>query len=621
MKTRFFIIMGVSGCGKTSVGKSLAHKLGWDFYDADEFHSPVNITKMANGIPLTDDDRIPWLASLQAKISTCIKEGRPGVLACSALKDSYRQALLENNPDIQIVYLKGSFDLIWSRMSARAGHYMQPSMLQSQFDSLEEPGNAIIVDIGLSVDKIVENIMANMKKNYQVGILGLGVMGRSLAINMHRNGLRVIGFDPSPKLPAEFPIMVADSVDDLVTALELPRIILIMVPAGESVDSAICSIKPFVQKGDIVIDGGNSHFTDTERRIIAFQAGGISYIGMGVSGGESGALFGPCLMPGGNESGWNNIRPILETIAAKTRDGKPCVDWMGKGGTGHYIKMVHNGIEYADMQLIAEIYDLLHRGLEITNLEIAQIFKKWNEGECYSYLLEITSTILRRKEGEQDLVDLILDKAAQKGTGKWTSQNSFDLGAPIPTINAAVESRFISILKTERMLASTNLGDTIKFEGNKERLVKAAEKALNASKIATYSQGFSMLRSASEEYGWGLNMENIARIWRGGCIICSGMMDEIHLAFKQDPDITNLMMVPFFHGKIMAQEKAWRKTIQVAVGLGVPMPAISASLSYFDSYRSKCLPANLTQAQRDYFGAHKYHRIDLEGEFHTDWER
>lgn len=456
--------------------------------------------------------------------------------------------------------------------------------------------------------------------SYQIGLLGLGVMGRSLAMNLHRNGIPVIGFDPFPKIPADFPVTLAASAAELVSALESPRVILLMVPAGEPVDVAINSLKAHLQKGDIVIDGGNSFFADTERRVKSLEVDGISFIGMGVSGGESGALWGPSLMPGGGEAAWARLQPILSTIAAKTPDGTPCVGWMGRGGAGHYVKMVHNGIEYGDMQLIAEIYDLLHRGAGFSNAELAEVFSEWNEYDLKSYLIEITANILWMKEDDADLVDLILDEAAQKGTGKWTSQNAFDVGAPIPTINAAVESRILSSLKAERVAADRVLGGTSRFTGDRDRLVDLAEQALYACKVTSYAQGFAMLRLASAEYGWGLDFAAIARVWRAGCIIRAEVLEDVTAAFVREPDLPNLLLDPVFSAALRERQAAWREVAQTAIGLGIPMLATTASLAYFDAYRSAVLPANLTQAQRDYFGAHTYRRVDKEGNFHTQWD-
>lgn len=461
-----------------------------------------------------------------------------------------------------------------------------------------------------------------MGTKYALGILGLGVMGRSLAQNFARNGYPPVGFDLAPRLPDDFDVAVASSLEELVRALTPPRTIFLMVPAGAPVDAAIASLKPYLQRGDLIIDGGNSYFADTERRVKELEQQGLHFIGMGVSGGESGALWGPSMMPGGSQAAWPRVQPMFQAIAAKAEDGEACVGWMGSGSAGHYVKMVHNGIEYGDMQLIAEIYDLLHRGAGISNLELADIFAQWNQRELRSYLIEITAQILRRMDDEtgQPLVDLILDEAAQKGTGKWTSQTALDTGAPIPTINAAVESRLLSALKAERVIAARVLGSAGRFTGDKEALTAAAEQALYASKITSYAQGLSLLKMASREYHWELQLSQIVPVWRAGCIIRASLLSDITNAYRRDPALPNLLLDGVFTEAVMRRQAAWREVVQTAVGLGIPMLATCASLAYFDAYRSERLPANLTQAQRDYFGAHTYRRIDREGVFHTNWE-
>ncbi len=461
-----------------------------------------------------------------------------------------------------------------------------------------------------------------MAKKYALGILGLGVMGRSLAKNFARNGFEPIGYDISPKLAEDFTLTATNNLGDLVEQLEIPRIVLLMVPAGKPVDDAIAALKPYLEAGDIIIDGGNSFFKDTNLRVEELTAQGFRFVGMGVSGGEQGALIGPSLMPGGEEGVWERLQPMLEAISAKTKSGEPCVTWIGRGGAGHFVKMVHNGIEYGDMQLIAEAYDLMHRGAGLSNQECSQIFGEWNERELSSYLIEITADILNRKDEEtgNDLVDMILDEASQKGTGKWTSQNALDIGSPIPTINAAVESRLISALKSERVTASKELGSARVFTGDKTHLIKIVEDALFASKVTSYAQGISLIIDASKEYNWGLRLGEIVRVWRAGCIIRAELLNDIAIAFDRDPGLKNLMVDPFFKQAILERETSWREVVQIAVGLGIPMLATSASLAYFDAYRSEVLPANLTQAQRDYFGAHTYHRIDRKGVFHTQWE-
>jgi 6-phosphogluconate dehydrogenase len=460
----------------------------------------------------------------------------------------------------------------------------------------------------------------------KIGILGLGVMGRSLALNFERNGYSVAGYDVNPRFDKSLfrdkNIKLFDSVEELIVAIDKPRCILIMVPAGKPVDKAILSIKPYLEKDDIIIDGGNTYFMDTERRIKALEQDGLRFIGMGVSGGENGALWGPSLMPGGTESAWEQVKPMLESISAKADDEVPCVAWIGKGGAGHYVKMVHNGIEYGDMQLIAEIYDLLHRGVGISNGELAQIFDGWNMGGLQSYLIEITSIILRRLDEEtgESLVNLILDEAAQKGTGRWASQNSLDIGALVPTIHAAVEMRLLSNLKSERIMANKFFGgDVLSFSGNKEQLIHSAERALYISKLTSYAQGFALLRSASEEYGFDFNFADIARTWRSGCIIRASLLDDIVRAFESESELPNLLLSDVFREVALNYQPAWREVTKTAIDLGIPMMATTASLAYFDAYRSARLPANLIQAQRDFFGAHTYQRIDKKGAFHTKW--
>lgn len=467
---------------------------------------------------------------------------------------------------------------------------------------------------------------------YSIGIIGMGVMGHNLALNMERNGFPVAGYDlDSAKVQAFLRsegagknIIGVDSPAALMSVLEKPRRVLMMVPAGPAVDSAIQHLKPHMEPGDILIDGGNTFFADTERRNKELASEGFNYVGMGVSGGEEGALWGPSLMPGGQKEAWEALAPNLKSIAAKAEDGQPCVDYIGPRGAGHYVKMVHNGIEYGDMQLIAEVYDVLHRGLGLNASELHQIFAEWNESELKSYLIQITADIFTKYDPETDsaVVDLILDEAQQKGTGKWTSQNALDIGAPTPTINAAVESRIVSALKSQRVLASTKIkGPKLVFRGNREKLIRAAKDALFASKITSYAQGLGLLKIASDEYKYDLKMGNIARIWRAGCIIRASLLGDITNAFTKSPNLVNLLLDDSFRVAVERRQAAWRYFVKTAVGMGVPVLATCASLAYFDAYRTARLPANLTQAQRDYFGAHTYRRIDKEGVFHTEWSR
>jgi 6-phosphogluconate dehydrogenase len=463
-----------------------------------------------------------------------------------------------------------------------------------------------------------------------IGVVGLGVMGRNLVLNIERNGFPVAVFNQTQSKMHAFldgdargkNITGSDSYATLIGLLEKPRRVLLMVTAGEPVDRVIQQIKPLLEAGDILIDGGNSYFQDTERRSVALTGEGLHFVGMGVSGGEEGALWGPAIMPGGTAEAWEALAPVLRKIAAKAEDGEPCVAHMGPRGAGHYVKTVHNGIEYADMQLIAEIYDLLTRGAGLAPAELAEVFEEWNQGELRSYLIEITAAILKRKDLEsgKPLVEVILDEAQQKGTGKWTSQNAFDIGAPIPTINAAVESRILSGLKVERSAAAKVIrGPQAAYSGSRAELIAAARAALYAGKITAYAQGMSLLRTASREYQYNLDLAEIARIWRAGCIIRASLLGDITNAFRRDPGLTNLLLDPAFREAVESRQAAWRGVVQTAVGLGIPVLALSSALAYFDAYRSERLPANLTQAQRDYFGAHTYRRVDKDGVFHTDW--
>ncbi|HAE60265.1 MAG TPA: phosphogluconate dehydrogenase (NADP(+)-dependent, decarboxylating) [Anaerolineae bacterium] len=468
------------------------------------------------------------------------------------------------------------------------------------------------------------------------GVMGLGVMGKMLALNMERNGFRVAGYDLDLEKVRAFSaesatknLIACETLEAFLSTLELPRRILMMVPAGKPVDGAIASIKPHLAKGDLLIDGGNTYFPDTERRSKELEAAGIIYIGTGVSGGEQGALWGPSIMPGGQPEAWELVKPIFEAIAAKVgavpgvSPGEPCVAYMGPRGAGHYVKMVHNGIEYGDMQLIAEAYDILHRGLGLSNAELGEVFGEWNRGELESYLIEITADIFAKNDPETGaaVVDLILDEAAQKGTGKWTSQNALDLGAPIPTINAAVESRIISAYKEERVAASQVLtGPEPRIAGDPQAIISAVRDALFAAKICSYAQGFGLLRMASKEYDYNLNYGEIAKIWRGGCIIRARFLNDIRAAFARTPDLANLMVDVEFAKMMNTRQASLRKVVALAAESGIPALAFSSALAYYDAYRSARLPANLTQAQRDYFGAHTYRRVDREGSFHTEWQ-
>jgi len=467
-----------------------------------------------------------------------------------------------------------------------------------------------------------------MEKRH-LGIIGLGVMGKNLGLNAHSKGFSVAGFDldtaKAEKVGQESQgsIATARTWQDFVDMLETPRRIWMMVPAGQPVDSVIETLKPYLTPEDILIDGGNSYFKDTERRARDLAASGLRFFGMGVSGGEEGALHGPSLMPGGFEDSYRHLEPLLTSMAAKTSDG-PCCAYLGPGGAGHYVKMVHNGIEYGIMQTICEAYDILKNVLALAGTEIRDVFAEWNSGDLGSFLLEISIVVLGKIDPEthQPLVDLVLDTAEQKGTGKWTAQDALDLGAAAPTLTAAVIARILSGAKEERVAASEVLrGPSKKFSGDKNGFVSKLRDAYRMTVIGCYAQGFAQLRVASQEYKYNLKFDEIARIWKGGCIIRAKLLDPIRAAFQSQPDLKNLMVAPYFRKLLNKTAGSVRRVVKVASELGTPIPAFSNTLAYFDGYRSKRLPANLLQAQRDYFGAHTYRRIDKDGKFHTEWDK
>ena len=465
-----------------------------------------------------------------------------------------------------------------------------------------------------------------------IGLIGLAVMGENLVLNMANHGFTVAVYNRTTARVDDFiggraqgkSIIGTHSPEELLAQLKRPRRVMLMVQAGAAVDRVIESMLPLLQEGDILIDGGNSNYQDTVRRTRELTAKGLLYIGTGVSGGEEGALTGPSIMPGGNPAAWPHVKHIFQAIAAKVDDGSPCCDWVGEDGAGHYVKMVHNGIEYGDMQMIAESYALLRQVLGIEPQAMSEIFKNWNAGELDSYLIEITGDILAKTDEEtgRPMVDLILDTAGQKGTGKWTGIDSLQLGAPVTAITEAVFARALSFLKDERVAAAKVLkGPDATFDGDREAFVEDVRQALYAAKICSYAQGYQLLHLAAVEYGWDLNYGSIALMWRGGCIIRAQFLGRIKEAFDADPTLANLLLAPYFSEQIENAQAAWRRIVATAVTLGVPVPTFSSALAYYDGYRSERLPANLLQAQRDYFGAHTYERIDKpRGEFfHTNW--
>jgi 6-phosphogluconate dehydrogenase len=462
------------------------------------------------------------------------------------------------------------------------------------------------------------------------GVIGLAVMGENLALNVERNGFPVAVYNRSREKTDTFMrerapgknVQATYTLEEFVAALERPRRILVMVKAGSPVDAVIDQLRPLLDKDDMIIDGGNSLYEDTERRVRELESTGLSYIGMGVSGGEEGALNGPSLMPGGTRAAYDELEPIVTKIAAQVDDG-PCVTYIGPGGSGHYVKMVHNGIEYGDMQLIAEAYDLLKNVLGLNHNQLHEVFAEWNTtDELNSYLVEITADIFTKidEETRKPIVELIVDAAGQKGTGRWTVMSALEMGVSIPTITAAVNSRIMSSIKEERVAASKQLnGPSAQFDGDTKAFVNKIRDALYCSKICSYAQGMALIGAASNTYNYDLNLGEIARIWKGGCIIRAGFLNKIKHAYDENRNLANLLLAPEFKQTILDRQEAWREVIAMAAKIGVPVPAFSASLDYFDSYRRDRLPQNLTQAQRDYFGAHTYERVDKEGVFHTEW--
>jgi len=464
-----------------------------------------------------------------------------------------------------------------------------------------------------------------------IGLIGLAVMGENLILNMESKGFTVACFNRTVSKVDDFingrakgkNIIGCHSIEELVANLTRPRKVMMLVKAGQAVDDFLELLLPHLDDGDIIIDGGNSHFPDTIRRCKHVESQGKLYIGTGVSGGEEGALRGPSIMPGGSPAAWPAVKPIFQKIAAHTADGEPCCDWVGEGGAGHFVKMTHNGIEYGDMQMICETYQMMKEGLGMTNHQMHEVFAEWNKGELDSYLIEITRDILGYKDEDgNEVIDLILDTAGQKGTGKWTGIEALNLGQPLTLIVEAVFARCLSALKDKRVAASKVLkGPRAKFRGDRAAFVNDLRQALYAAKIVSYAQGYQLMRAAAEEYGWNLNYGGIALMWRGGCIIRSAFLGKIKEAFTKNPNLDNLLLDPFFARAVRKAQGAWRRVVRKAVELGVPMPSVSSALAYYDGCRHERLPANLLQAQRDYFGAHTYERVDKpRGEFyHTNW--
>lgn len=629
-----YILTGVSGVGKTTIGHLLSEKLALPFYDADDFHPPANVEKMKNGIPLKDEDRKSWLETLAKKIGEWNKE-EGAVLACSALKEKYREQLQSiSKEETTWIFLHSEYEIIHNRLQSRKSHYFNPVLLQSQYDTLETPGYGIHINVNKNEEDIVKEIMKELNKSKsEIGLLGLGVMGKSLAINFATKGIKVAVFNrhvedievdvakdfaAAQKEIFDFPYF--DDLESFIDSLERPRNIFFMVNAGKTVDLVVESLLPFLEKGDLIIDGGNSHYKDTLRREQRLKEKGILFMGAGVSGGEEGARKGPSIMPGGSVEAYARVGTYLEKIAARDKEENPCCTYIGPDGAGHFVKMLHNGIEYGEMQLIAEIYHYLRFSCKLDPERIANIFEDWNT-EMKGYLMEISVAILREKEEGEFLLDKILDAAKQKGTGGWSTNAALELGVPFDTITAAVMARNISAMKQERTEAMEIYKSS--FEGgNKEKVIPSELfSAYKAASIINHAIGFDLLTEASKEYKWELDLSEISRIWTNGCIIRSAFMEELVKVFKEI-SASNLLTHPAIVDRMGNMQIGLGSVTARALQEGFPMPVMAAAVNYFYGYISGQSSANMIQAQRDYFGAHTYERKDKpRGEFfHTQWK-
>lgn len=620
--------MGVSGCGKTTIAQMLAQQLDIQCFDADAFHSKSNLQKMASGIPLTDDDRMDWLKSLHRKARQCLAQQQSAVFACSALKAIYRQILMQNIENQSIlIYLKGDFETILQRMTVRQNHFMPIQLLQSQFDILEPPQHAILIDIKNPPNIIIQTIMEKIKKA-AFGIVGMGVMGKSLARNFARNGVKLALFNrfvagleeqiaqKAIKNHTELESALAfEDVKAFVSALERPRKILLMIKAGSDIEAFMQQIVPFLDADDILIDGGNTHFKDTKRRILDLKTRKIHWIGTGVSGGEYGALNGASIMPSGDVEVFKQIEPFLNIIAAKDKNGQPCCAYIGAEGSGHFVKMIHNGIEYAEMQLIAETYAYLRYVLNYEPDAISSIFSTWAQGDLRSYLLEITVSILLKKEDDTYLIDQILDKAGNKGTGNWATITSSELGMPATMITAALFARYISTIKRDIAPIYHQNKDT---NGAILSLTEL-KSAYTLARLVNHQQGFWLIQAASDTYQWALDLPTIARIWTNGCIIRSQLMENLVPILSENIDL-------FGNQSICQQIKLLKPALKAfcmaSMQHDLAIPCHVAALDYLNALNPAHPTAQVIQAQRDYFGAHTYQKTkDVSGKFyHTKWE-
>ncbi|MCL6295726.1 NADP-dependent phosphogluconate dehydrogenase [Jejuia spongiicola] len=620
-------IMGVSGCGKSTIGKLLSQDLNIPFFDGDDFHSKSNIKKMANSQPLVDKDRQGWLKTLnklakrQLTKSSC-------VIVCSALKQKYRDILsLDIESKTKWVHLSGSFDQIYNRINIRPNHFMPSELLKSQFDILEISKEALQIDISLTPENIIETIKNELVNKSEFGLFGLGVMGKSLCRNFANMGFKISMFnrhvdgieeniakDFKSKYLELSEASAFDNIPAFVKSLQEPRKIMLMVNAGKTIDYVIEDLLPHLSEGDILIDGGNSNYKRTKERVDYLKTKHIHFIGIGVSGGEEGALKGPSIMPSGNIEAYKKVQRFLETISAKDKNSLPCCTYVGPEGSGHFIKMVHNGIEYVEMQLLAEVFTILETLGQNPN-DVANTFETWKE-TASSYLLDITTTICRKKEGEDWLVKKILDKAGNKGTGNWATITSAELGVPSTLIASALFSRYISFYKEERLLLNKNFKkvNTLELKIAKNEVLKTYQFA----RIINHYQGFKLIVEASDKFNWNLNLSEIARIWTNGCIIRSSLMENLVEIFKSTTNIlTNSQIIDLLN----QYKPAAKKVVSQCVLNDIVTPALAEAIQFLNGITTPYTSANIIQAQRDYFGAHTYQRIDDDSaeNHHTNW--
>jgi 6-phosphogluconate dehydrogenase len=630
------IVMGVSGSGKTTIGQLLARALSLPFFDADDFHPIANLLKMQAGLALTDLDRKAWLEGLAANIQKWEKEGG-AVLACSALKETYR-ITLQSIPRTKLrwVFLEGDTSLIQQRLKTRSGHYMHPDLLHSQLETLEKPTYGIHVDISYPPEEMLNQILSELKTMNtlsEFGLIGLGVMGKSLALNLAEKGIRLSIYNRhalgreegiAQAIVNEHPglgnIQGFDHLANFISSLERPRKILMMITAGPVVDRQIEALLPLLDAEDVLIDGGNSYYKDTARRTQQLAQRGIEFVGTGISGGEEGARKGPSLMPGGPRKGYELIKHYLELMAAKDKRGLPCTTYVGPLGAGHFIKMVHNSIEYAEMQLISECYQLMRVYLQLGPEVIADTFYEWQQGPANNYLLGITIAIMRQKEGDDFLLEKILDQAEQKGTGGWSINAALEHGVPYGPLAEAVMARALSSQKGMRIKASAIFQhQVIHLQGDQQRFLKQLKDAYQACRILNHHIGFALMREVSKHEDWALNLSEIARIWTQGCIIRSELMEELVEIYHETQE---LLVVPTIVEQLKSARPAFTAVVTEGLCAGIALPVLSSTLNYYLGLQTAKSPANLIQAQRDFFGAHTYRRVDAgKQEYsHTDWE-